>query len=111
MNVVDLRSDTITKPSAAMRRAMADAEVGDDVLDGDPTTRRLEERIAALARTEDALFFSVRDAGQSDRSSRCHRAGTELLSKRTRISCTPRSPASPRCRASRSVRSRRPMAF
>jgi len=40
-----------------MRRAMADAEVGDDVLDGDPTTRRLEQRIAELLGTEDALFF------------------------------------------------------
>lgn len=50
---IDLRSDTVTKPSPAMRRAMADAEVGDDVLDGDPTTRRLEERIAELLGTED----------------------------------------------------------
>ena len=57
MNAIDLRSDTVTKPSAGMRRAMADAEVGDDVLDGDPTTRRLEQRIAALLGTEDALFF------------------------------------------------------
>jgi threonine aldolase len=54
---IDLRSDTVTKPSAAMRRAMAEAEVGDDVLDGDPTTRRLEQRIAELIGTEDALFF------------------------------------------------------
>ena len=43
---IDLRSDTVTKPSAGMRRAMAEAEVGDDVLDGDPTTHKLEERIA-----------------------------------------------------------------
>jgi len=57
MNVIDLRSDTVTKPSAGMRRAMADAEVGDDVLDGDRTTRRLEQRIAELLGTEDALFF------------------------------------------------------
>ena len=49
MNVIDLRSDTVTKPSTGIRRAMADAEVGDDVLDGDPTTRRLEQRIAALS--------------------------------------------------------------
>ncbi len=54
---IDLRSDTVTKPSAAMRRAMAEAEVGDDVLDGDPTTRRLEQRIAELIGTEDALLF------------------------------------------------------
>ena len=55
--MIDLRSDTVTKPSAAMRRAMAEAEVGDDVLDRDPTTRRLEDRIAELLGKDDALFF------------------------------------------------------
>jgi threonine aldolase len=55
--MIDLRSDTVTKPSAAMRRAMAEAEVGDDVLDGDPTTRRLEERTAEILGQERALFF------------------------------------------------------
>ena len=54
---IDLRSDTVTRPSPAMRRAMAEAEVGDDVLDADPTTRRLEERAAALLGKGDALFF------------------------------------------------------
>jgi threonine aldolase len=56
-DVIDLRSDTVTRPSSAMRRAMADAEVGDDVLDGDPTTRRLEARIAELLGKEAALYF------------------------------------------------------
>lgn len=66
MTVIDLRSDTVTKPSPGMRRAMAEAEVGDDVLDGDPTTRRLEERIAELLGVEDALFFpSGSQANQS----------------------------------------------
>jgi len=54
---VDLRSDTVTRPSPGMRRAMADAEVGDDVLDGDPTTQRLEARVAELLGHEAALFF------------------------------------------------------
>jgi threonine aldolase len=54
---IDLRSDTVTRPSPGMRRAMADAEVGDDVLDGDPTTRRLEARVAELLGHEAALFF------------------------------------------------------
>jgi threonine aldolase len=54
---IDLRSDTVTKPTPAMRRAMAEAEVGDDVLDGDPTVRRLEARVAALLGKEAALFF------------------------------------------------------
>ena len=54
---IDLRSDTVTRPTAAMRRAMAEAEVGDDVLDGDPTVRRLEVRVAELLGKEAALFF------------------------------------------------------
>lgn len=55
--LLDLRSDTVTKPTAAMRRAMADAEVGDDVLEGDPTTRRLEAIVAERLGKESALFF------------------------------------------------------
>jgi threonine aldolase len=54
---IDLRSDTVTRPPPDMRRAMANAEVGDDVLDGDPTTRRLEDTIAELFAVEAALFF------------------------------------------------------
>src|SRR3954466_6565150 len=54
---IDLRSDTVTKPTPAMRAAMADAEVGDDERDGDPTTQRLEERVAALLGKEAGLFF------------------------------------------------------
>lgn len=54
--IVDLRSDTVTKPTLEMRRAMADAEVGDDVYREDPTTRALEERAAAILGKEAALF-------------------------------------------------------
>lgn len=79
MNVIDLRSDTVTKPSAAMRRAMADAEVGDDVLDGDPTTRRLEARIAALLGTEDALFFPSGTQANQTGIALLTEQGTELL--------------------------------
>lgn len=53
---VDLRSDTVTRPDAAMRRAMAEAEVGDDVYGEDPTVRRLEELAASLVGCEAALF-------------------------------------------------------
>lgn len=54
---VDLRSDTVTRPSPAMRQAMADAEVDDDVLGKDPTADRLERRIASLLGKDAALFF------------------------------------------------------
>jgi len=56
MRALDFRSDTVTKPSPEMRRAMAEAEVGDDVLEGDPTLRRLEERVADLLGMEAALW-------------------------------------------------------
>lgn len=55
-DVVDLRSDTVTKPTLAMRRAMAEAEVGDDVYGEDPTVNRLQERAAQLFEREAALF-------------------------------------------------------
>jgi threonine aldolase len=55
--VIDLRSDTVTRPSPEMRRRMVDAEVGDDVLDGDPTTRTLEQRVADVLGREAAVFF------------------------------------------------------
>jgi threonine aldolase len=53
---VDLRSDTVTRPTDPMRRAMAAAEVGDDVLGDDPTVRLLESRVAGLLGKEAALF-------------------------------------------------------
>ena len=55
--VIDLRSDTVTRPTPGMREAIAGAEVGDDQLGDDPTVRRLEERIAELLGKERALFF------------------------------------------------------
>jgi threonine aldolase len=54
--MIDLRSDTLTKPTDAMRRAMAAAEVGDDVYGEDPTVLALEERVADLLGKEAALF-------------------------------------------------------
>src|SRR3954468_2403774 len=55
---VDLRSDTVTRPSAGMRRAMTEAELGDDVFGDDPTVNRLQARAAGLFGFEAALFFS-----------------------------------------------------
>ncbi|HJR37194.1 MAG TPA: beta-eliminating lyase-related protein, partial [Nocardioidaceae bacterium] len=54
--MIDLRSDTVTRPTDGMRAAMARADVGDDVYGEDPTVRALEERIAALFGHEAALF-------------------------------------------------------
>lgn len=56
--VVDLRSDTVTRPTAAMREAIVRAEVGDDVFGDDPTVNALQERVAALLGKEAALFVS-----------------------------------------------------
>jgi threonine aldolase len=54
---IDLRSDTLTRPTQEMRRAMADAEVGDDVFDEDPTVHALQERVATMFGHEAALFM------------------------------------------------------
>jgi threonine aldolase len=56
MSLIDLRSDTVTKPTPEMRRAMAEAEVGDDVFGDDPTVIALEERAAELLGKEAGLF-------------------------------------------------------
>src|SRR5204862_7239172 len=55
-SVIDLRSDTVTKPSPEMRRAMAEADVGDDVFIEDPTINRLQDRAAEIFKREAALF-------------------------------------------------------
>jgi threonine aldolase len=56
MRIIDLRSDTVTKPTEAMREAMARAEVGDDVYGEDPTVNRLQEMVAGLLGKKAALF-------------------------------------------------------
>ena len=58
MRIIDLRSDTVTKPTAAMREAMAQAEVGDDVYGEDPTVNRLQQLAADMLGKEAALFAS-----------------------------------------------------
>jgi len=59
MDLIDLRSDTVTTPTPGMRRAMAAAEVGDDVYGEDPSVRALEERVADLLGFEAALFTAT----------------------------------------------------
>jgi threonine aldolase len=65
MNVIDLRSDTVTKPTPAMRRAMMEAEVGDDVYGEDPTVNRLERRAAEIVGKEAALFVPTGTMGNT----------------------------------------------
>jgi len=63
--VIDLRSDTVTKPTPAMRRAMAEAEVGDDVYGEDPTINKLEQRAAEIFAREAAIFVPTGSMGNS----------------------------------------------
>jgi len=65
MKTIDLRSDTVTKPTPEMRRAMMEAEVGDDVYGEDPTVNRLEERAAEAAGKQAALFVPTGTMGNT----------------------------------------------
>ena len=77
--MIDLRSDTVTKPSEAMRAAMARAEVGDDVYGEDPTVRRLEEKTAELLGREAALFVPTGSMGNQICVRLLASPGTEVL--------------------------------
>ena len=77
--MIDLRSDTMTRPSRAMREAMASAEVGDDVYREDPTVRLLEERVAALFGKEAALFVPSGTMGNQLAVAVQTRAGDEVI--------------------------------
>jgi threonine aldolase len=80
--VVDLRSDTVTRPTPAMRRAMADAEVGDDGYGEDPTVRALEEAFAARVGKEAAVFVPSGTMGNQVALRLLGRAGTVVLAGR-----------------------------
>ena len=76
---IDLRSDTVTRPGAGMRRAMAEAEVGDDVFGDDPTVNALQTRLAALLGKEAALF-TPSGTMANQLALRCHvQPGDEVL--------------------------------
>src|SRR6476620_391876 len=81
--LVDLRSDTVTRPTAAMRAAMAEAEVGDDLSGEDPTVNRLQSLAAALLGMEAALYVPTGTMA-NQLSIRAHtRPGTDVV-------CAPR---------------------
>lgn len=77
--VIDLRSDTVTRPSVEMRRAMAAAEVGDDVYGEDPTVNRLEQRAAELFGRPAALFVPSGTMGNQIAIHLHTRPGQEIL--------------------------------
>src|SRR5882762_2697361 len=79
-DVVDLRSDTVTRPSAAMRKAMLEAELGDDVFGDDPTVNRLQERAAEIFGFEAALLFpSGTQSNLAALMSHCQRGDEVIL--------------------------------
>lgn len=80
--LIDLRSDTVTLPSEGMRRAMAMAEVGDDVYGEDPTVNRLQERAAAMFGREAALFAPSGSMGNAICLNVLARPGSEVICDR-----------------------------
>jgi len=77
--VIDLRSDTVTRPTTAMRRAMAEAEVGDDVYREDPTVNRLQERAARLFERDAGLFVASGSMGNQAAIKVHTRHGQEVI--------------------------------
>src|SRR4030095_10284796 len=77
--MIDLRSDTVTKPTPAMRRAMAEAEVGDDVYGEDPTINRLQEVAAEIFEKEAAIFVPTGSMGNQIAVKLHTRPGMEVV--------------------------------
>jgi threonine aldolase len=107
-NVIDLRSDTVTRPSPAMRRAMAEAEVGDDVYGEDPTVNKLQARAAEIFEREAALYVPTgcmgnliaiktwtRPGNEVICEQRAHIHNHELASISAIAGCMPRTVAAP----------------
>ena len=76
---IDVRSDTVTRPTPAMRKAMAEAEVGDDVYNDDPTVKQLEELAAGKLGKEAALFVPTGTFGNQLALFTWCRRGTEVV--------------------------------
>ena len=79
ISLIDLRSDTVTKPTPEMRKAMAEAEVGDDVYSEDPTVNRLEEMAAGMLGFEAALFVPTGSMGNQVALAVHTRPGEEVV--------------------------------
>ncbi len=87
VRLIDLRSDTVTQPTPEMRRAMAEAEVGDDVYGEDPTINRLEARAAEVLGTEAALFVPSGTMGNAIAIRLLTERGDEVLAERRSHVC------------------------
>ena len=86
MNTIDLRSDTVTQPTPAMREAMAKAEVGDDVYDEDPTVNKLQELAAHMTGKQAALFVPTGTMGNlASILAHCQRGEEVMLGKNSHI--------------------------
>jgi threonine aldolase len=87
--MIDLRSDTVTCPSDAMRKVMAEAEVGDDVYREDATVRKLEERAAEMAGKEAGLFLTSGTMGNLVALlTHAHKGTSVLLGRQSHIACS-----------------------
>src|ERR671915_8049 len=81
--MIDLRSDTVTRPSPVMRKAMAEAEVGDDVFGDDPTANRLQERAAEVTDKEAALYTVIGTMANQTALRTFVRTGHEVVAEAT----------------------------
>ncbi len=98
--MIDLRSDTVTRPTPAMRRAMAEAPVGDDVLGDDPTVQALERRTAEVLGKEAAVYMPS-GTMTNQVAIRSHtEPGDEIVLEASAHSYLLEAGARPRCRAS-----------
>src|SRR5579864_4343437 len=85
-NIIDLRSDTVTLPPPEMRRAMYEAELGDDVYGEDPTVNRLQQRAAEMLGKEAGLFVSTGTMGNlTALLTHCQRGDEIILGDRSHI--------------------------
>ena len=89
--MIDLRSDTVTRPTEGMRRAMAEAEVGDDVYGEDPTVARLQERVAGLLGFEAAIFTPTGSMANVLALAALTGHGRRCCASRVPTSCAPSS--------------------
>lgn len=86
MHIIDMRSDTVTRPTDAMRQAMASAKVGDDVFGEDPTVNRLEEMAAEMTGKESALFVTSGTMGNLvSQLAHCGRGDEMILGNQSHI--------------------------